>query len=287
MKRACSILGLIAACVSPLHSQSSVWKVSHGKQTLYLGGTCHVLRSSDFPLPVEFDKAFAASDTLVFEIDPAAALDPQFGMQLMMRGSYQDGRSLKTVLSEEAYNALAAQGKKSNLPIEVLNGIKPGVAVMMISVQELAKIGVTQEGVDFYYHKQGLADGKAIRSLESPEFQIGLITEMGEGTESEFVLYSLKDLDQMSELFDELIQAWRIGDTDTLRELFVEDMKAYPKLYEDMLARRNRNWIPQIESMLESTEIEFVLVGAGHLVGDDGVITLLEQKGYKIEQVYK
>ncbi|MEM1223689.1 MAG: TraB/GumN family protein [Verrucomicrobiota bacterium] len=285
MKTVLLLIGLSAALASPIFGQSSVWKVSKAGKTIYLGGTCHILRASDFPLPNEFDKAYDSSEILVFEIDPAAALDPQFGMQLMMRSTYQDGRTLKTVLSEEAYNALAEQGKKSNLPIEVLNGIKPGMAVMMISIQELTKIGATNEGVDFYYHKQALEDGKTVLSLETIDFQIDLITEMGAGSESEFVLYSLQDLDRIKEFFDELIQAWRSGDMDTLEKMFVEDMKEHPKLYQDLLANRNANWLPQIKAMLETPETEFVLVGAGHLVGDDGLIELLKKDGHLIEQI--
>ena len=125
---------ILALLPSLLLAESSVWKVSKGEQSLYIGGTCHVLRPSDYPLPTEFDLAYAAADTLVFEIDPAAAQEPAFAMQLLAKASYTDGRSLKSVLSAEAYQALAAQGAKSGLPIEMLNGIKPGMVMMMLLI---------------------------------------------------------------------------------------------------------------------------------------------------------
>lgn len=276
---------ILALLPSLLLAESSVWKVSKGEQSLYIGGTCHVLRPSDYPLPAEFDLAYAASDTLVFEIDPAAAQDPAFAMKLLAKASYTDGRSLKSVLSDEAYQALAAQGKKSGLPIEVLNGMKPGMVVMMLTIQELTKAGVSQEGVDMHYHALGIKDNKPVQSLETPEFQIDLITSMGDGMEDELVLYGLEDLSHMKELFDELIGAWRSGDLAQIEELFLSDMRDYPELYATMLSDRNQRWIPQIEAFLKSPEIEFVLVGVAHAAGDDGVLKLLKDEGYSVEQV--
>lgn len=268
-----------------LLAESSVWKVSKGEQSLYIGGTCHVLRPSDYPLPAEFDSAYAASDTLVFEIDPAAAQQPAFAMQLLAKASYTDGRTLKTVLSAEVYQALAAQAAKSGLPIEILNGIKPGMVVMMLMMQELSKAGVSQEGVDMHYYVLGLKDKKRVQSLETPDFQIDLITSMGEGLEDELVLYLLKDLAHVKELFDELIGAWRAGDLAEIEALFISEMRNYPQLYAKMLADRNHRWIPQIEAYLQSPEIEFVLVGVAHAVGKDGLLQLLKDQGYSVESV--
>ncbi len=285
----CSMLKIAALILALLPSlllaESSVWKVSKGEQSLYIGGTCHVLRASDYPLPAEFDLAYAAADTLVFEIDPAAAQDPAFAMQLLAKASYTDGRSLKSVLSEEAYQALAAQGTKSGLPIEVLNGIKPGMVMMMLTMQELTKAGVSQEGVDMHYHALGLKDHKPVRSLETPDFQIDLITSLGEGMESELVLYGLEDLSHMKELFNELIGAWRAGDLAQIEALFLADMRDYPELYAKMLVDRNQRWIPQIKAYLKSPEVEFVLVGVAHAAGDDGILKLLKNQGYTVEPV--
>lgn len=276
---------LLAALPASLLAESSVWKVSKGQQSLYIGGTCHVLRASDYPLPAEFDLAYAAAGTLVFEIDPAATQDPAFALQLLAAASYSDGRTLKSVLSDEAYRALEAQGKKSGLPIEVLNGIKPGMAMMMLTLQELSKAGVSQEGVDMHYHQAGLRDGKSVQALEAASFQIELLTSLGEGMESELVLFGLQDLDQIQSQFGELIGAWKQGDLAALEKLFIADMVEYPELYAKMLVDRNQRWIPQIEALLKTPEIELILVGVAHAAGEDGVLRLLEQKGYSIEQV--
>lgn len=263
--------------------QSPVWQVSKNGQTLYLGGTCHILRKADFPLPAAFDVAYAASDLLVLEIDPAEMEDPAVLGLLMAQSRYTDGRSLKTVLKPQTYAALAEQGRKSGLPIEMLNGFKPGMAIMMISIQELTKIGVTQEGVDLFYAKRARAEQKPVESLETAEFQVGLITAMGEGLEDAFVRYSLEDLEQIEEMFEQLIRSWRAGDTVAMEKLFVEGMRKFPALYNELLKDRNERWMPELKAMLGTPEVELVLVGAAHLVGPDGLLEAFKRSGFDVE----
>jgi uncharacterized protein YbaP (TraB family) len=275
----CSIIGV------SLSAQSSVWKVTKGEHSVYLGGTCHILRTNDYPLPTEFDAAYEAADSLVFEVDPDELQDPAFAMKLMAESVYKDGRTLKSVLNDEAYSALVEECRKANMPIEMIQSMKPGMAVMLLTIQELMKAGVSQEGVDLHYGKQAKADGKTVASLESTDFQLQLITSLGEGLESELVLYTLNDLHQINDLFDEMIVAWRSGNLDTINQLFVEDMEAAPGIYDTLLKDRNARWLPQIETMLKTAPIELVLVGVGHMAGEDGLIQMLQAKGYAVTQV--
>ncbi len=266
-------------------AQSSVWEVTDGTNTIYLGGTCHILRQADYPLPAEFDVAYEAADELHFEVDPAELQAPEFAVRLMAESVYRDGRTLKSVLNAEAYSALEAQGKKSNIPIEVIQQSKPGMAIVMMTMQELTKIGVRQEGVDLYYHKKGITEGKPIGSLETADFQIKIISGMGEGMESEFVLYGLQDLDKIGEYFEKLIEAWRAGDVEAIERLFISDMKSFPDIYNELLKNRNLRWVPQIDQMLKTAPTEFILVGVAHMAGEDGVLTMLEEKGYTVRQL--
>lgn len=279
------VYGFFLCLSSFLFAQTSVWKVSSGTDVIYLGGSCHLLRPSDFPLPSAFEEAYAAADHLVFEIDPSALKSPAFSMQLLAASRYQDGRTLKDVLSQRAYSALSKQAEASGIPMVILESMKPGMVVTMLSMQELVRIGVTEEGVDLHFAKKANQDRKSIGSLETVAFQIELLTSMGEGMESELVLYTLKDLEQVERLYDQLIRAWRSGHLDAIQELFVDDMMGYPQLYEEMLQSRNEAWVPQIEAMFGNRETEFVLVGVGHIPGPDGLIHLLQDAGYQVEQL--
>lgn len=267
-------------------AESSVWKIQNGNNVLYLGGTVHLLRASDFPLPTEYDEAYGDSAKLVFETDLDSMGDLSVQATLMRQLSYGEGLSLKTVLNAEAYSALENYTASVGLPLAMLEKFKPGMIISTLQVLEFQKIGFTPTGVDTHFNTLAARDAKEVGQLESIEAQIGFLASMGEGNESEFILLSLKDLADTANMMDDMIEAWRTGNNKGLSELFVEDMlKEAPEVYDSLLKQRNMNWLPQIEAMLEDAKREFVLVGAAHLVGPDGLLALLEAKGFEVSQL--
>ena len=129
-------------------------------------------------------------------------------------------------------------------------------------------------------------DGKASEYLESLDFQINMLANMGAGEEDRLISETLETLPELEDMLKSTIKAWREGDTEQIDELVVDTFKREsPTSYDDVFTKRNQNWLPQIEAMFGDEDQEFVLVGAGHLVGDDSVIALLEAKGYKVEQM--
>ena len=267
-------------------AESSVWRVSNGDSEVYLGGTVHLLRPSDYPLPAEYEEAYQASSELFFETDISSMNDLTVQAQMLQQLTYSDGRTLKTVLSNEAYSALEDYTANIGMPLMVLEQFKPGMIVSTLQVLEFQRIGFTPQGVDAYYNTRALGDAKGIGALETIEEQIGFLAAMGEGNESEFILLSLDDLANTHELMEDMIGAWRSGDTSALQRLFVDDMrKRAPELYDSLLRQRNLRWIPQIEAMFDDEETEFVLVGAAHLIGGEGLVELLQSKGYEVTQL--
>ena len=275
----------LATLLSSATAQSSVWKVSKGDQAIYVGGTCHILRAQDYPLPQEFELAYERSDKLVFEVDPAIANDPAFAMKVMQRAIFTDGSTLESVLSEEAYTALAEASQRVGMPIAIIKTMKPGLAVMVVSVQEMTNRGISQEGVEVYFGKRAESDGKSIGQLENADFQLDMLLNLGAGYESDFVLLCLKDLEDIDSMISEMIAAWRTGDMSAMDSLFNDTFTEFPELRDQILVSRNRNWIPKIKAMFETPEVEYVLVGAGHTAGDDGILAMLVKEGYQIEQV--
>lgn len=281
----------VSACVlllglSQAIADTSVWSVRSGDNVIYLGGTVHLLRPGDYPLPEEFEEAYQASSQLYFETDIGSMSDISVQTQMLQQLTYSDDRTLRTVLNDEAYTALSAYTATAGLPIAMLEKFKPGLLVSTLQVLVFQSMGFTPQGVDAYFHTRAVGDGKQEGQLETVEEQIGFISAMGEGNESEFILLSLKDLAETGDVMEEMLGVWRSGDADGLSELFVEDMKdEAPALYDSLLLQRNLKWIPQIESMLQDTDTEFVLVGAAHIVGENGLLDLLSQRGYEIEQL--
>lgn len=276
----------VAILMSIASADSSVWQIQSEDHTLYLGGTVHLLRATDYPLPEEYAEAYAASTKLIFETDLSSMNDLSVQAKLLQKLSYGDGKSLKTVLTEEAYSVLEAYTSTIGVPLAMLEKFKPGMIVSTLQILEFQRIGFTPEGVDAYFNTLAMGDGKPIGQLETIDAQIGFLASMGEGNESEFILLSLKDLEDTVEVMDDMIAAWRIGDNDALSALFVEDMlEQAPEIYDSLLKQRNLNWLPQLEGMLESPEVEFVLVGAAHLVGPDGLLAILQAKGFEISRL--
>ncbi|GJM11737.1 MAG: conjugative transfer protein GumN [Pseudohongiella sp.] len=276
-----TVLGLTQAI-----ADTSVWSVRSGDNVLYLGGTVHLLRPGDYPLPDEFEEAYLAASQLYFETDLGSMNDLAVQTQMLQQLTYSDERSLRTVLSNEAYTALSSYTATAGLPIAMLEKFKPGLLISTLQILVFQSMGFTPQGVDAFFHGRAIADGKSQGELETVEEQIGFLSAMGEGYESEFILLSLEDLAETGEVMEEMIAVWREGDTEALSDLFVEDMKnETPELYDSLLLQRNLKWIPQIDAMLQDADTEFVLVGAAHIVGENGLLDLLSQQGYEINQL--
>lgn len=264
-------------------ADAPVWRVTDGESTVYLGGTVHLLRSEDYPLPEEFDQAYEGSSELFFETDISSMNDLSVQAQMLQQLTYSDGRTLKDVLDTEAYAALETYTAGVGMPLMMLEQFKPGMIVSTLQVLEFQRMGFTPQGVDAFFNAQALTDGKSVGALETLDEQIGFLAAMGEGVESEFIMMSLEDLDSTAKLMDEMIGAWRVGDSQALQTLFVDDMlERAPAVYDSLLRQRNLRWVPQIEAMFNDQDTEFVLVGAAHLVGADGLVELLRARGYNI-----
>jgi hypothetical protein len=206
--------------------------------------------------------------------------------RMLQQLTYQDGRTLSTVLDAESYEALSEYVAASGLPLAMLQNFKPGLLISTLSVLEFQKLGFTPQGVDSFFFTRALEDGKPRGELETIDQQIAMLASMGEGYESQFILYSVNDFSQIGESIERIVQACRAGDLAALSAEFIEPMLANtPILYDSMLVQRNNNWVPQVEAMFDEEGTEFVLVGVAHLVGEHGLIEQLANRGYTISQL--
>lgn len=277
---------IYAAWVASLPAQSSVWKITRGEQTLYLGGTCHVLRASDFPLPPEFDAAYAASSSVFFETDIARVQSPEMQRVIAREGMFTDGGTLNDVLTPSAWRAVEKYFGELGIPSPQARLFKPWMVVVIVTATELQKIGVTMEGVDMHYFKRAKADAKTIRELESFEKQVEFLTGLGAGHESELIVNTLEELGDLPQQLDAMLAAWRRGDVAALESLMLQDVRTrYPAVFKDLFVSRNEAWLAKMEPLLRSPEVELILVGAGHLAGKEGLLARLRARGCKVEQL--
>lgn len=267
-------------------ADTSMWKVSKGKDYIYVGGTVHMLPESAFPLPAEFDAAYKATDTLVLEANLPEPTDTEAQTQMLGAMAYSDGRTLSEVLSPEVYQRVNEYFSTYGIQLQQLDGYKPGFIVVQMMALEMMKAKMAGEGVDSYFDKQAKADGKPLIYLETVESQINLLANMGSGYEDAFVKMNMEQFSDFEQYFTDMIAAWRIGDITQLNELIVEPARQLdPVLYQEIFVKRNTAWLPKIEQMFGNSSKELVLVGGGHLVGEHSVLVLLQQAGYKVQQV--
>ena len=216
----------------------------------------------------------------------AAISSPQFQQKTMQMMTYSDGTTLNDVLSQETLAALNKHLQARNIPLQNLQVFKPSLLYVTLSVIELQAIGLNVQGVDLYYATLAMGDGKQQGWLESPEEQLNFLLKLDNGDPNELISYTLRDLKKLPQIMEGLKQAWRDGDMKKLAEIGIVPFKQdYPEVYQDLLVTRNNNWIPQLEKYFQDDNVEFVLVGALHLAGEDSVLATLRAKGYKIEQL--
>ncbi len=266
-------------------TKHSLWKVQGKENAVYLLGSVHVLKKEDYPLPAPIEGAFSDSKIAVFETDIAGMENPELAMKLAAKGQLPEGETLRTRLSPPVYVAFSNYVQKAGMPVELFDSITPAMAAITLVALDLKKMGLDpQNGLDKHFFDLAAKDGKTIVPLETLDFQIGLMTEFSKEEGELLMKTTLKEIDTMEKDLDELIKAWRTGDSEKLDKLLNEAMEEAPIIFHRLLTDRNRRWLPKIEELLRGKENAIVIVGAGHLVGTNGVVALLKNKGYKIVQ---
>ncbi len=254
-------------------AESSVWLVEKGANKVYLGGTIHLLRATDYPLPVEFEKAYHQSQLVTIR-------------QMLFKMSYHDKRTIQSETSPEVYQQLNNYAKSAGISLKFMRKAKPGMLMSAFMLNELGKIGVNQEGIDMYFLNKALDDNKKTLFLETPVQQIDFLAEIGIGNEDRFYQSLMRDIEQTQTLFSKMVKYWRSGNNVMLDAATNQMMKAdSPQTFETLIVQRNLNWLPTIEQYFETPEIELILVGAAHLIGEQGLLNKLAAKGYKVSKL--
>ena len=267
-------------------ADSPVWKVVKGDNQLFIGGTIHVLTQTDYPLPLSFEKAYSRSVRLVFETDMQKINSQEFQKVMLSKLIYSDGRNLLQVLNDDTYQDLEQYCTSRGVPMVNILNFKPGMVAITLTLIELQRLGLLGAGVDDFFRLRALNDQKELGQLETAEEQLAFLSTLGDGQENEMIAYTLRDIKKLPVLMESLKDAWRRGDVRKLEEVGITPFKKdFPEVYDELIVNRNNAWMPQVEAMLKTKEIEFVLVGALHLVGDEGLIAQLAVRGYDIRML--
>lgn len=268
------------------------WEVrSEAGGRAHLLGTVHVGRD-----PAAFDpaiaEALASADALVMEVDPAE-LDSELTVQLMLqKGLLDEGRSLRDVVSEETWALLEARLSERGIPLESFLYQEPWVVLVSLMGAALAEEGyAAAQGVE--QRLLAAAPAVPVLALESASFQLELLDSLPLDRQERLLRGFLEaDAEAASAELERILAAWRMGDLQALEALGMpgrgqdEDVDA---LYEVLYAERNRAMAERLsELLLRSSGRElFVMIGALHTVGEEGVPALLARRGFAVRRVPK
>jgi len=261
-----------------------LWEVSRGGNTVYLLGSVHMLRPDAYPLDPALYEAFDAARVVAFEIDlgEAAAAAPR----MLMRGMYTDGRSLRSELPADLYARLDDKLAGFGISAQLVAPMKPWLVSMTLSAVALQQVGFTPElGVDMHFFERAGEGGKRIVALETIEDQIDVFDGLTPDQQVALLESTLTEMDSIRDRMDEITAIWASGDSERLSQLMNESLLDQPVLTERILYDRNRKWLPQIEAMVASGEPAIVIVGMGHMVGEQSVTDLLIEAGYEVTPV--
>ena len=285
---------LVVACVAvwvaalghaDAATRNFLWKASGKQGVVYLVGSVHMLTKDYYPLSPALDSAFKDSDLLVEEADLAEMLSPNAQLQMLTRGMLPSSQSLDKVVSASTLALLNKRLAGLGLPIEALLRFKPWMLAMTLEALEWQKAGFDPElGLDKHFYDRAQTDGKAVQGLETLDYQVSRFDEMPMDQQDKMLAETLKDLDTETASVNKLADAWQAGDSPAVERIVLEDLKQDPQMYQRLLVERNRNWLPKLEALFARRGHAFVVVGAAHLVGPDGLLAMLKAKGYSVEQ---
>ena len=266
----------------------TMWMAEGAANRVYLLGSVHLLRAQDHPLPQVIDDVYDDAETLYMELD-MDDLDPLLMQATINRlGMLDEGTSLQDVMGVELYAEAKARAAELDLPLEMLERTEPWLAAITVEQLALSRIGFNPSyGVEMHLLRKATSDGKEILGFESVEQQLAYLDGLSLDAQRDLLMQTLAESAAIQDLMDDLILAWRSGDIDYLERTLLEDVSGYPELYDTIVASRNRLWVDTIDALLEQREDYLVVVGALHLVGDDGVPHLLEQRGVRITQMHE
>ena len=258
------IPGLMVLLSISANAETSLYEITKGDQKIYLGGTIHVLRNSDYPLPAEFEQAYERAKILVLETDMKKASSPEFGQQMAQAFMYSDGKNLSQDLKPALWKELQAFADERQFPLGQMSMFKAMFVSLSLSIAEMQRQGFgVGQGVDSYFYQKAVLGGKATQELETTGEVLAQLKSLADMDANLIIKGTLRDLNRMDGMLEKSVGYWRDGELEKLdKEMAAEMRKETPEIYQQLLVARNQAWLPKIEQLFATPEVELVLVGS-------------------------
>ncbi len=279
--------GAGAAQEAPAPSgRAMLWKVQGpAGESAYLLGSIHLLRDRAYQNRPSFRRAFEETEALALEVDMGEMAGPRAQRLFAEMGTFSSGAGLRKSLPPEVYARVEGQAKALGLPMEILEPMRPWLCSLTLTSVKLLALGFDPEnGVDLHFYRRAIESERPLHALETVEYQVGLFADLPPKVQAEMLEQTLEELEGAEGHLGEIVLAWETGDTTAMEKLLLSGLRDYPQLQRMMITDRNRAWMEKLEELMSRKKPLLVVVGTAHMVGPDGLVSLLRGRGYRVEQ---
>lgn len=259
-----------------------LWEVSGNglKSKSYLFGTFHLMCKRDILFSENLKTAVKNTSETWLEMDlddPATMLGALFLMKM------KDGKKLSDFYSETDYRRLKSFFTDTlNYPVSLFQQMKPAFLEALLYPKMLPCKTVT--GVEEELMKLAKENKKEIQGLETMAFQASVFDSIPYTEQAKELLKGIDSISSYRKYFDTMMMVYKSQRLDDIEKLFSRSEFGMEQNRELLLDRRNRNWVVQLKPIMKKEPV-FVAVGAGHLVGETGLIALLRKEGYTLKPI--
>lgn len=255
-----------------------LWRMSDGERTFVLFGSLHMLPDTSFLQDPGLQKDLHISDRLILEFDLAEAEQPE-AAQMLARNALLRRSSLPDLLPDDLWKKVRDAGADSGIEPKMLRRYQPWFAAVQIANAGLLKLGFDPaKGADIRIYQQALAAGKPIVGLETMLEQLEMFAGMETEVQISLLQQTIEDLTIIEQQLDDLYSAWKGRDQNRLENVLLKSFRNHPEVYRRLLAERNRRWMKTLLSFPPGHYL--VVVGAGHLIGDEGLLRRFQERGF-------
>ena len=289
-----TLLMILFIIVPNLHAEIFMWEIQGGNNKAYLLGSIHTMPADIYPLDEKIESAYQESDVLIVEADATTLDQTVVNNFIIANAVYRDSINLQSILDEELFNNISLKMQELGLTEEQLKAFKPWFVSLNLGLGALQKIDITTGlGIDLHFLNKAHEQEKTILELETPIIQLEALSSMDEQTQIDYLQYSLEDYENTEENFMKMLECWKTGDADAMNTQtkmklleLQDELPGISHYYNEVFVNRDINIADNLVGYLESEENHtyFIIVGAFHVIGDDGLLKLLNDKGYKTKQ---
>ncbi len=262
-----------------------LWTVSNEDTQLHILGSIHIAPSSIYPLPDTIYSLFDQSPRLLLEINPLER-DPMDLFDSRRFMEYPVGKRIQDDLNPDELTRLQTALSEIAIPLGMVENWQPWVleAAVITSAAQEAGINI-EHGIDIHFALRARQKNLPIDTLETVRQQLELFNRIPTRTQAAQLMTSIDDYQNINDYLIHLVEMWQSGDITGLEKTILPAFGENPELqiyYDQFFLQRNITWTEILSEYLENGQDAFVVVGAGHLIGPDSLITMLERRGYQI-----